>query len=187
MNLNALFSEGINSYPEYSEAVGIVKRNSSGNIWLIGGMVFRTLASQLYGLPKPEVDFDFIVENANVQIILPKGWEERKNRFGNPKFVNGEKQIDFVPLNNVYSITSRKLDPSIENFLSGTPLTIQAVVYDIINKRLIGERGIDAIKRKVVEVNDLQFAEYAAQKKEKSLNQYIREKADELGFTSIFP
>lgn len=182
MNLNTLFSREINSYPEYLEAVEIVKRNSSGNIWLIGGMVFRTLASQLYCLPKPEVDLDFIIENANNKIVLPDGWEERGNRFGNPKFIKGEKQIDFVPLSNIYSIVSRGLEPTIENFLSGSPLTMQAVVYDVKNNNLIGERGIDAIQRKVIEVNDLKFAEYAAEMKGKSLNQYMREKADELGF-----
>lgn len=182
-----LFLEGIKDCEEYPEAVEIVKRNSSGNIWLIGGMVFRTLASQLYGSPKPEVDLDFVIEKANSTILLPTGWAERKNRFGNPKFVNGEKQIDFIPLNAIYSINSRGLEPIIENYLSGVPLTMQAVIYDVINNRLIGEKGIDAIKRRVVEVNDLAFAEHAAKKKEKSLHDYIQEKANELSFTPIFP
>lgn len=150
-------------------------------------MVFRTLASQIYGSQKPEADLDFIVENVSSQIVLPDGWENRKNRFGNPKFINGEKQIDFVPLDNVYSITSRELEPTIENFLSGTPLTIQAVVYNITSNRLTGEKGLDAIQRKIVEVNNLSFAEYAAQKKGKSLNQYMQEKAEELGFRVVLP
>ena len=114
---------------EYHEALGVVSKNSSGKIWLIGGFVYRTIASQLYGLPKPEVDLDFIVKESVEEFDLPEGWIVKRNRFGNPKFVNGNKQIDYVPLDNIHSILYRGLEPTIENFLSGNPLTVQALAF----------------------------------------------------------
>jgi len=187
MDITQAFLSGVKDCEEFSEALEIVKKNSSGKIWLIGGFVYRTIASQLYGLPKPEVDLDFIVEYPVSDFDLPSGWRADKNRFGNPKLVNGKKQIDYVPLGNIYSILQRQIEPTIENFLTGVPLTVQSVAYDINENRVIGEIGIDALQRKVVEANDLPFAEYAAKKKNKSLQAMIQEKADGLGFTPIFP
>ncbi len=61
------------------------------------------------------------------------------------------------------------------------------MAYDVNENRVIGEIGIDALSRRVVEVNDLHLAEYAAKKKNKSLRAMIQEKADRLGFMPIFP
>lgn len=187
MNITKLFLAGVKGCKEFSDAREIVKRNSSGKIWLIGGFVYRTIASQLYGLPKPEVDLDFIVEYPVSDFNLPSGWKVDRNRFGNPKLVNGKKQIDYVPLGNIYSILQRQMEPTIENFLTGVPLTVQSVAYDVNENKVIGEIGLNALQRKVVKANDLYFAEYAAKKKGKSLQLMIQEKAGELGFTSIFP
>lgn len=187
MDITQVFLFGIKDCEEFPEALEIVKKNSSGKIWLIGGFVYKTIASQLYGLPKPKVDLDFVVEYPVTDFNLPSGWRADKNRFGNPKLMKGKKQIDYVPLGNIYSIIQRQIEPTIENFLTGVPLTIQSVAYDVNKNRVIGEIGIDALQRKVVEVNDLHFAEYAAKKKNKSLQSMIQEKADDLGFTPIFP
>ena len=130
---------------------------------------------------------DFVVEKPVYGFDLPPGWRVDKNRFGNSKLVNGKKQIDYVPLENIYSILQRQIEPTIQNFLTGVPLTIQSIAYDVTENRVIGEIGINALQRKVVEVNDLLFAEYAAEKKNKSLQEMIQEKAEGLKFTPIFP
>ena len=187
MNITQAFLSGVKGREEFTEALDIVKRNSSGKIWLIGGFVYRTIASQLYGLPKPEVDLDFVVETPVQDFDLPRGWGVDKNRFGNPKLVSGKKQIDYVPLGNIYSILQRNIEPTIDNYLTGVPLTVQSVAYDVYANKVVGEIGIDALRRRVVEVNDLLFAKYAAQEKNKSLQVMIQEKADNLGFTPIFP
>ncbi len=187
MDVTKAFLDGVRGSQEYEEAVDIVKHNSSGKIWLVGGFVYRTIASQLYGLPKPDVDLDFIVEIPASTFSLPDGWAVDKNRFSNPKLVNGKKQIDYVPLGNIYSIIQRQIEPKIENFLSGVPLTVQAIAYDVLKNSVIGEIGIDALQRRIVEVNNLFFAEYAAKKKHKSLQAMIQEKADGLCFKPIFP
>src|SRR3990167_4093868 len=160
MNITQSFLSGVKNCQEFIEALEIVKRNSSGKIWLIGGFVYRTITSQLYGLPKPEVDLDFVVENSVLEFDLPDGWIVNINRYGNPKLVNGKKKIDYVPLRNIHSIIQRKIEPTIENFLTGVPLTVQSVVYDVNENRVIGEIGINALQRKVVEANNVSFAEY---------------------------
>lgn len=89
MDITQLFLSGIKSRLEFAESLDVVRRNSSGRIWLVGGFVYRTIASQLYGLPEPESDLDFVVENPVLEFDLPNGWRVDSNRYGNPKLVNG--------------------------------------------------------------------------------------------------
>ena len=138
-------------------------------------------------MPKPEVDLDFVIEYPVSDFDLPYGWKADKNRFANPKLVNGKNQIDYVPITNIYSIIKRKLAPTIENYLTGVPLKIQSIAYDIQQNKIVGEIGIETLKRRVVEVNNLLFAEYAAKKKGQSLKEMILEKAESLKFRPIFP
>ncbi len=183
------FLDGVQDCREFHESLEIIRGNSSGKIWLVGGFLYRTIASGLYGLPKSDCDFDFIVEVpvAVQEMRLPAGWTVKKNHFGHPKLVEGRKRIDYIPLKEVYSIVHRRVEASIENFLSGVPLTVQSIAYDIYENRIIGEKGIDAILRKVVEVNNLYFAEYYADYKKKRLPDLIKEKAETLEFTPVLP
>ena len=126
---------------EFNESLALVKQNSTGNIWLIGGFVYRNISSVLYGTPVPEIDLDFIVETP-LDLQLPRGWELRVNRYNNPKWVNGSRQIDFVPINTVHSIVRRGIEPTIQNYLTGTPLTVQSIAYDVNNREIIGDIGI---------------------------------------------
>lgn len=96
-------------------------------------------------------------------------------------------QVDYIPLRSIYSISLRQIEPTIEHYLTGVPLTIQSIAYDVDENRIIGEIGIDALQRRLVKVNDLSFAKYYSKKKNKPLQEIIREKADALGFTAIFP
>ena len=187
MDLNEAFMNGIEKCPEFKRALKIVSNNSYGNTWLIGGMVYRTIVSEIYGRPRPRVDLDFIVEYDSPSFNLPRGWEVEENSFSNPKFRNGEETIDYVPLKNIFSIRNRGLEPKIENYLSGVPLTVNSIVFDIEKQKLMGEIGIQAIIAKTVAVNNFHFAKYAAEKKKKTLNQFIKEKADSLNFTPVFP
>jgi hypothetical protein len=187
MDPTPIFLSGAQGCKEFTEALDIVRKNSTGKIWLIGGFVYRTIANQLYGAPKPDVDLDFIVEIPVQEFNMPVDWKIYRNSFGNPKLVNGKKQIDYVPLRNVYSILQRNIEPTIENFLTGAPLTIQSIVYDVNANNVIGNIGINALQKRIVEINNLFFAEYAAQRKNKSLRAMIQEKADRLGFTPVFP
>ena len=187
MNFTDIFLEAVKECADFHQGIDIIKNNSNGNSWLVGGFIYRTIASKLYGCKRPEVDLDFVIELPVKDFTLPDKWGVKMNRFGNPKLFKGNQEIDYVPLNNVYSIIRRNIAPTIDNFLSGVPLTIQAIAYDVNAGKVIGEVGIKAILDRVIQVNDLYFAEYAALKKEISLNDIIREKAQSLEFSPIFP
>jgi len=170
----------------FQEVFDIIKRNSNGTAWLIGGAVYRNLAHLLYGVDKAPHDFDFIVKNPNPRIELPSGWERRENEYGNPKFVNDNCEIDFVPLTTVHSIVRRGLEPSFPNYLTGTPLTVQAIGYNILTQRLEGDVGLNAVRNQTVGVNNLEQAKIYEGKKGKPIQQIIREKAESLGFKPIY-
>ena len=126
-----------------------------------------------------------LVENTVNHFTLSGEWGIQQNRFDTPKFVCGNNSIDYVPLNKVYSITSRNLSPTIENFLTGVPLTIQYIAYDVYENKVIGEIGIDALRRRVIEINDVHFAEYAARKKGISVEEMVKKKAESMGFMAV--
>ncbi len=152
-----LFLKAVKDNEDFQEAIDIIRRNSQKDSWLIGGFVYRNIASSLYGTEKAKADLDFIIEKSPDKILVPRYWKKRLNKYGNPKlFRNDGLEIDFVPLENVSSILRRHLKPSIENFLTGTPLTIQSIAYDIKNNCTQGNIGIKALLDKTVAVNDFE-------------------------------
>ena len=189
---------------EYAAALEIVRKNSRGNIWLMGGMVYRPLANFLYGTPVPPIDLDFIVDQGHDHegeygdiyscndIHLPEGWSITKSRYADARFFTNPKnslslKIDVVQLKNFHSIQSRNLLPTIENFLSGTPLTIQSIAYDIDKKEIMGNVGLSALLERKVGVHYLNEARYFAHKRKIDLHEMIRQKAASLGFEAIYP
>lgn len=146
---------------EYQEALSMAKKNSSGKIWLIGSLVYKTLANELWGCDLPPKDFDFVVENIKEDLILPEGWKAVINTHGNPKLSNRDIEIDLISLSNIHSIKERGLEPDINNFLSGTPLTIQSMVLDVEENALIGDIGIQSLLNKEISINNKEEYEYA--------------------------
>lgn len=182
-NLSKHFYNAVKNSVEFNESISLVTTNCQGSAWLIGGFVVRNIADSLYGAGKPEVDLDFIVECPLDDMVLPSNWRKSFNRYGNLKLVkeNGVS-IDFVPLQSIHSIVRRELPATIENFLTGTPLTVQSIAYDINEHEIIGDIGTEALITKTVAVNDAQQAEIYARKKEKSVSDIVQEKSQELGF-----
>lgn len=181
-----LFLTSIKNNIEFQEIMDIIQDNSHGDFWLIGGFVYRSIASELYRIKKPMVDLDFIVEKPTEKILFPNSWRRTVNRYGNLKFIkNDGMEIDFVPLENVHSIIRRGLPASIENFLTGTPLNVQSIVYDVKNKIIKGDIGTKAIEEQIVAVNNFEQAKIYSARKGKSINNIIQEKASSLGFKPI--
>lgn len=202
------FLEGVENFPRINQAFEIAEKYSHGKVWLAGSAVYRTIAHKLYGCEMPKMDLDFILENPieikhliedkNKDRELLKEWIPQENRYQNPSLVNQENhRINLIPLRGVYSILKRELEPTIQNYLSGTPLTIQSIVYesafdcsdgnDKMNGYLIGEAGRSAIQDKIVQVHHPILADEKARSRNQTLNEYIQETADKLGFTPIFP
>lgn len=186
MNYHQIYADFVLQDENFQEAFNIVRRNSTGDVWLIGGSVYRNIAHLLYETDKAPVDFDFIVESPNSIIVLPQDWRLSKNKYGNPKFIGEKFSVDFVPLKTVHSINRRGLEFTFANFLTGTPLTIQSIGYNPVKNTLEGNIGLEAIRTKSVAVNNFEQAEIYARKKGKPIKEVIREKAESLGFSPVF-
>ena len=182
---NALAKE-LKDNKEYAEVLNIVKKNTLGKIWLIGGAVSRNIIKAIYKYSQPQHDFDFLVEKLKEDLIVSVDWKIAKNKFNNPKFIRGNTEVDIVPLETVESILERKLKPTIEHFLTGTPLDIQSLVFDVDKKELIGDLGIKALQRKEIRINNKKRFLAKAQRKGLTPEELLQQKAKSLGFKAIF-
>jgi hypothetical protein len=192
-NLSEIFQEKISRDIHFNLALSIVRDNckdNGGEIWIIGGFLYKSLVELLYGsCENPPKDYDFIIEKVDEKIILPQEWERKVNRFGNPKFImpSSEIEIDFVPIDKVYSVLERKIEnPDINDYLNGVPLNIHSIAYNISEKRISGDIGIKALEEKTVRVNDLEMAKDAAELYDTTVNEMIRKKSEELGFKAEY-
>ncbi len=181
--LNRILNEHLSGNSGYLNALEVVKRNSSGKIWLVGSGVYKTFLNFLYDHTHSIKDWDFIAERIFFPLELANGWTAEKNKHGNPKLTKGELVADLIDLRNIHSIKERKLEPDIEHYLTGTPLTIQSVAFDIDKKAVIGEMGIESVLTKTVGINNMKEHEYAA---EIYGDRYSAKRyAELLGFTEV--
>ncbi len=194
-----IFNEFLKKDPKFEEFYDIVKKRSEGKIWVIGSYVYKNIIKELYGkgsvLESDKVDVDFVVENPLSErggFKEPEGWDVRFTLYPSIFFereVNNEKQrIDLNYLKTFINIYERGLKPNISNLLNISPFNIQSIAYDCDNKILIGGSGkkenigFNAIRNKIVDLNDYTEAKRQGEKKGLSLEEYVKEKADELGF-----
>lgn len=183
MNLTKYFKQSLEHSDEYETAISLVKRLSKGKVWLVGSRVYQGVASELYQASMPSSDFDFIVEDFEDTKV--PGWSFTVNKFGNPKYTKGIVSVDIVPLNNIFSISEQDLKPSIENFLLGVPLDIEALVYDVTQDKVFGDPAIKSIESRSVSVNNLEQARKFANRHKMKINEYITERASQLNFKPI--
>ena len=186
MDLTPLFEQGIKKDSFLPEIFAILNQHTKGETYLIGGKVYRTIISEQEGLQQPSCDYDFLVDHITEKLILPKGWQETQNKYGNTKLLNESVSVDIVPLKNVHSILRRKLSPTKENYLSGTPFTLQSILYDIHAKKVQGSAGIEAILTKTVRIHNYHEAAYQAHMKRVSVIDLLKEKAKSVGFTQVY-
>lgn len=130
-------------------------------------------------------DFDFVVDSLNDSIEVPDGWDVSYHKFGNPTFKKGDVEIDLFPISDHEHIKKNNLEPTIENFLAGVPFSIQALVFDVNSKKLIGKEGIRALEEKKFEVLNPETAREMAKRKALSLNEIMKKKADSMGFEIV--
>ncbi len=205
----------------YKEAEKIARMNSTGKVYLVGGSVYRTIARVLYGIKQPQTDFDFLVERVNEKLSFPLGTIVSDNGYGEkvkqlrwrsewggfeygwefPRFTSLDGiHVDLLDLKNVHSIRERQVLPTLENYLTGVPLTIQSIAFDSDNNVIVGEVWLQAIQERTVGVNNFTeaaftsarshtFYKYEDEKKAikegKYVDEYVCEKARSVGFKPI--
>ncbi len=184
-NLGRILINRLRKNKNFEEIISIVKNNSQGNIYLVGGTVSRTLATELYGGTQKNQDFDFVVDILNDNLKIPDGWIVEYHKFGNPTFKKDDIEIDIFPISDHQYIKENKLEPTIENFLAGVPFSIQALVFDIKREILIGDEGIDALKKRKFKVHNVESAKEVARRKGVSINERMMQKAKSMNFEII--
>lgn len=197
MDLTSYFTKETANNKNFQEAFSIAKENSGeGNIWVIGGLVYRNIVNGLYGKRGDEVyDFDFIVENpvSFEQIKLPQGWQIIRTGLGEPRFVNEHKQIDLVALDNsvnppeIKNLPKMDTTEKLENYFRRVPLNIQALAYDTDNQKVVGNVGIRAIKDKKIRVNNIDECINFCKRRKISIREFINRKINASGFEAVFP
>jgi len=184
-NLSKTLLNHLNKTKSYEEIISIVKDNSQGNIYLVGGTVSRTLASKIYGGSQDNQDFDFVVDILNKELKITNGWKVSHHKFGNPTFKKDNLEIDIFPLSDHEYIKINKLEPTITNFLKGVPFSIQALAFDIKNQKVIGKDGIEALKMRKFKVHNIDTAKEVAKQKGISINERMLQKAKSMNFEII--
>jgi len=87
----------------------------------------------------------------------------------------------------MHSIRIRKLRPTIIHFLTGVPFNIQSVIFDCDNQKVTGRKtGIDAINNKTLRLNNPEIAKIDAKMKGTTIEDLLKKKAEELGFSYVF-
>ncbi|MBI2666720.1 hypothetical protein HYX13_03855 [Candidatus Woesearchaeota archaeon] len=188
-NLTAVLQQGLEKDSGYDEALEIARTNSSGKLWLVGGAVYRMIVAELYQTPQKISDYDFLTEEIPRPIFLPEGWNLSATIFGNPSFHAPGFELDLFPLSKSmhWDDLGKALsaEEQVESYFRRVPLNIQAIAYDVDDKKLMGEEGIKAITEKTVKVNCLKNLQEYLPKKGISLEEYISSKAEGLGFVVV--
>ena len=212
--LSKAFTTYLEESPDvFKESLELIKEYSQGKVWLMGSYLYGNFSKFIYGkdlnLTKQLYrDIDFLAENVKKELNTEKifhkfkDWEIRPTSYGSFSFVRSGRSIDLNYLFNFYPITLWKRSPhiSIEDILESAPLTIQSMLYDCDEKKLLGKVGISATENKIIKINhknnmklgtELKLKEKNKSDKEyllsseeilKEINKEIKYKADELGF-----
>lgn len=181
--LGNLLSKHFSENKIYLEALDVVKKNSSGKVWLIGSGVYKTLLNLLYRSSYEVKDWDFIVGKVTKPLKLKNGWVAGETKHGNPKLKKGCFVIDLIALDNIHSIKERNLEPDIRHYLSGVPLTIQSIVFSVDGNFLMGDVGIKSLLTKTVGINN--GGEYDYEKGVHGDLYTTKRYADILGFKEV--
>ena len=169
---------------KFQEALVLVRKNTTGKIFLTGGYLYNYL---LFGNTKRAEDIDFLItENLNKKIILPKEWKIKINTFNHPCFIKKDMKIDPVQLRKHSFIIKEKMKPTVKSYLKSTPLNLGAIVWDTEKNKLYGGKGLKAIKEKQIKIHNKKAAEHLCKifKNKKSPESLVKDKAKqlELGF-----
>lgn len=187
-------AEALRLRPDYHEALGIAQRFLvRGNVWLIGGQVYRTAASVLYDRPVVQsYDFDFLLECPNQQ-DLPSvpGWRRLRTGMGGIRLQRGTQQIDIVALadavhpNDKMRLARMSTPDRVESYLGYVPLTVQSIVYNIDLEVVYGAIGTRALLEQTVALNNNENCSTYCARHGMTIPEFINRKAESLGFRAI--
>ena len=186
--------------PNVHEGYEIVRKNSIGEITLVGGTVYRRLAYIAHGIElKPNTDLDFIVPDWKKPLTTPelvikigaygefvrKGLIKQDDIVSSVRFRRGgaKQTIDMLVMRNLPHVQR----PIREDYFGSVPLDIQAIGYDFKTRTIIGDVGINAVFNKEIRINNITKAREAAVRKYITTREVILSKSESLGFKAHWP
>ncbi|MBI2064593.1 MAG: hypothetical protein HYT62_00885 [Candidatus Yanofskybacteria bacterium] len=139
---------------KFQIALNLVRRISTGKVWLIGSGVYKNLLKIKHGTNLSLDDYDFVVEEIKKPLPKLKGWEISENTFGNLRFKKDGITVDPVPLKNMLLLKEWGWKPNIRNFMRQVGFSVQAIAFDVNKKKIIGGKAIKDISKKVIRINN---------------------------------
>lgn len=177
----------------------VIKPNANGlDVWVVGGSVYRPIAHALHGGNIAATDIDVAINFKDGERVVPEGWNvaTKDSQKSRERSLRGD---DWFYANTlVFNRRGQKLDlfefprddsrkPSLAAYLADVSLDIQSIAYDYRRGILVGDVGIDALRRGVVGVNNLRNLEEHCNAYGLTPQGYLQGKARSLGFGFTTP
>ena len=125
-----------------------------GNLYLVGGFLYRNFVSKMHSIQINQTsDLDFVVDKID-ESKIPVDWHKTKNKYGVVKIILPQNTLDIDFFVRHSNINHLKLDSCIESYLKAVPLTIQSNAFDVEKRKILGDKGIESLNKKIISVNN---------------------------------
>jgi hypothetical protein len=188
----------LSSHKDYEEAIKTIRKNSYGQVYLVGGKIYRTVSEIVHGIEcgAKDADWDALCMGEVKVTYCPPGWGSMPPKLPNSmalaKRVGNGYAVSFGAYNrrrryvppgkqhkiDLIGIKDVPGDGTLQSYFDIVPLDIQRMALDLEGRALHGTRAMDAIRRKMVKVNNSEGCLPGLQ-----IKPYIARKAQSLGFT----
>lgn len=139
----------------FKEIISIVRQATDGDVYLVGGFIYRTLISNIYQRNVMGCDLDFITTGKIKEKELAAFEEHQKHdKYEGFRATHKGVKIDLCEMKNQYHIKKHNLLPTLKNYFDHVPLTIQAIAFDIKNKVIFEQKAFNAIKNQEIIINN---------------------------------
>jgi hypothetical protein len=193
--------EQIFSNPNWGPVLDVAVKNNDGQLYLVGGRLYRTLIEVMYGYPcRSEcVDWDFATTKVKENKYWPKlftekekpgypglgGPESNRIRTGSIHLSSRRGGVDIINIPDIIQVREERAPKNIHGYLDSVPLTIQSIALDLANGTLVGDAGIESLLSKRIWVHNMEsYASLTAFKNYPSEMTYIVDKQGSLKFSA---
>ncbi|MEN8808943.1 MAG: hypothetical protein ABF291_15810 [Desulfobacterales bacterium] len=130
----------------------------TAEMFVAGGAIRNLVIEMIHGGAPPTYDIDlFIGGVAGDESLIDRlsALDVRPTELGGWRWhpPGSALAFDFCLLPNFIIIAKYRLAPTLANLLASIDLSVNAVIYDIFNKKLYENRCIDSIKQKIIDFN----------------------------------
>jgi hypothetical protein len=130
----------------------------SAEVFVAGGAIRNLVIEMIHGSAPPTGDIDLFIGGVSESEELTDRLSDldvRPTELGGWRWhpQGSAMAYDFCLLSKFIIIAKYRLAPTLANLLASIDLTVNAVIYDVSNKKLHEKRCIDAIKNRIIDFN----------------------------------